>query len=85
MDRHEAMQRASIGELRQVLAENEHLRTQLSDPLVVWVLDQKQRGRLIVALISPSEAPHGPRYAGYYCEDAPQSIDKPESKPQDAQ
>jgi hypothetical protein len=36
-----------------------------------WVRSQKAQGRKLVALIPPNEAPDGPRYAGYYCEDEP--------------
>lgn len=39
--------------------------------IVQWVILQHAKGRKIVALVSPEEAPDGPRYAGYYCEDYP--------------
>lgn len=42
-----------------------------NSPFLAWCLDQQQRGRKLVALIPPTEAHDGPRYAGYYCEDAP--------------
>jgi hypothetical protein len=42
-----------------------------SDPLIAWCIEQHDCGRHLVALTSPSEAHDGPRYAGYYCIDAP--------------
>lgn len=42
-----------------------------SDPFIQWCVEQSRLGRKVVALISPDAAQDGPRYAGYYCEDAP--------------
>ena len=42
-----------------------------SEPLIAWVREQQRLGRKLVALIPPEQAHDGPRYAGYYCEDAP--------------
>ena len=52
-------------------AENKRLRAALNDPMVAWAIQQHQAGRHLVALVPPDQAPEGPRYAGYYCVDAP--------------
>lgn len=50
-------------------SEIERLRT----PIIRWCIKQLKRNRKLVALIPPNEAHDGPRYAGYYCEDAPEA------------
>lgn len=47
------------------------LHAELDSPYIQWCIAQRKRNRTVVALISPKEAHNTPRYAGYYCEDAP--------------
>lgn len=44
---------------------------ELRKAVLRWVMEQVDAGRHIVALIPPTEAHDGPRYAGYYCVDCP--------------
>lgn len=37
--------------------------------IIVWALNQIVAGRVIVALVDPTVATGGPRFAGFYCED----------------
>lgn len=43
--------------------------TEAEANIIAWALNQIAEGRVIVALVDPTVAPEGPRYADYYCED----------------
>lgn len=43
----------------------------MADPVMHWAHSQWLMRRKLVALIPPTEAHEGPRYAGYYCVDGP--------------
>lgn len=57
----------------------ERTRALLEHPVVKWAIEQSDKGRKLVALISPQEAHAGSRYAGYYCEDGPEPAATPDA------
>ena|SRR5216684_7137208 len=63
-------------EFNAMLVENTNLRVEikrlqgmLEHPVIEFVRQAHTEGRIITKLIPPSEAPEGPRYAGFYCQD----------------